>query len=222
MSKLEADGIELWFGENRVLSNVHITCETGAITGLLGRNGMGKSCLMQIIYGSLIPRSRSIRFDEERIHDAYKRSDLLLYLPQHPFVPQGFRVDRVFKDYGLSLDEFVTEFPEYEPARRVKMQELSGGGRRLIELWIVLMKPSKFVLLDEPFTHLSPIQLEKAKSMLLMAKHKKGILTTDHMYQHVLDISDKLYVVSSGRTELIESRQRLKDVGYLSQFSDIE
>lgn len=53
MHKLEADGIELYFGERRILSNIYIKAETGSVTGLLARNGEGKTCLMNIIYGSL-------------------------------------------------------------------------------------------------------------------------------------------------------------------------
>ncbi len=52
--KLEVDGVQLSFGLNQILSDVYFKCDTGKITGLLGRNGAGKTCLMNIIYGSLI------------------------------------------------------------------------------------------------------------------------------------------------------------------------
>ena len=46
--KLEADGIQLAFDERKILTDIYIKCQTGRITGLLGRNGQGKSCLMEI------------------------------------------------------------------------------------------------------------------------------------------------------------------------------
>jgi ATPase subunit of ABC transporter with duplicated ATPase domains len=49
---LEADSVQLQFGERKILSDVYLKCETGKITGLLGRNGEGKSCLMRIIMES--------------------------------------------------------------------------------------------------------------------------------------------------------------------------
>ena len=60
--KLEADSIHLEFKGRRILSDIYLKCETGKITGLLGRNGEGKTCLMEIIYGTL-KSEKSVRFD---------------------------------------------------------------------------------------------------------------------------------------------------------------
>jgi ABC-type multidrug transport system ATPase subunit len=86
---LEADGIQLDFGVRRILSDVYLKCETGKITGLLGRNGQGKTCLMNIILGTLSSSISSIRFDSNVIRNANKRPDLLLYLPQFNFFEIG-------------------------------------------------------------------------------------------------------------------------------------
>ncbi|HZI00856.1 MAG TPA: ATP-binding cassette domain-containing protein, partial [Flavisolibacter sp.] len=67
---LEVDSIQLNFGEIKILSDIYIKCETGSITGLLGRNGQGKSCLMRVIHGSL-PAEKSIRFDQVSNLHAY-------------------------------------------------------------------------------------------------------------------------------------------------------
>jgi ABC-type sugar transport system ATPase subunit len=79
--KLEVDSIQLFFGERRILNDIYLAAQTGLITGLLGRNGTGKSSLMKIIYGSLFCE-KSIRFDGKSVFEAYKRSDLLLYWSQ--------------------------------------------------------------------------------------------------------------------------------------------
>ena len=52
---LEVDSVILEFDSKRVLHNVYLKSETGKVTGLLGRNGTGKSCLMKILFSSLIP-----------------------------------------------------------------------------------------------------------------------------------------------------------------------
>ncbi|MHC2993727.1 hypothetical protein OB13_19890, partial [Pontibacter sp. HJ8] len=70
--KLEADSIQLEFDGRRILSDIHLKCETGGITGLLGRNGQGKSCLMKIIYGSLTCE-KSVRIDNRVQFEAFKR-----------------------------------------------------------------------------------------------------------------------------------------------------
>jgi ABC-type sugar transport system ATPase subunit len=68
---LEADSIQLEFNGRRILSDIYLKCETGRITGLLGRNGEGKSCLMQIIYGTLACE-KSVRIDGVSALSAYK------------------------------------------------------------------------------------------------------------------------------------------------------
>lgn len=60
-------------------------------------------------------------------------------------------------------------------------------------------------MLDEPFTHLMPLQIEKVKELLLQEKHNKGFLVTDHMYKQIIDISDSLYILTNGKTHLTKS-----------------
>src|SRR4051794_14232963 len=156
---LEADGIQLEFGLRRILSDVYLKCQTGEIIGLLGRNGQGKTCLMNIILGTLNSSINSIRFDGEMIRNASRRPDLLLYLPQFNFIPKSLKVSQVLNDFGLSYDDFEERFPEFIGRGDLKVNQLSGGQWRTLEIYIVVKKPSLFAMLDEPFTHLNPIQI---------------------------------------------------------------
>jgi ABC-type lipopolysaccharide export system ATPase subunit len=69
-------------------------------------------------------------------------------------------------------------------------------------------------MLDEPFTHLSPLQIEKVKELLLEEKTNKGFLITDHLYREVLDICDSLYLLADGETQLTQSVADLETLGY--------
>lgn len=211
--KLEADSIQLEFGNRRILGDIYLSCETGKLTGLLGRNGQGKSCLMKIIYGSMTCE-KSVRIDKQSINEAYKRPDLLRYLPQFNFIPKSLTVKRVFQDYSLDFQHFSERFPELASQYKYPLRKLSGGGCRLIELYAILKSNSKFVFLDEPFTHISPIQIEKVKVLLAEEKGSKGILITDHLYTQVLDICDNLYVLSNGKTHLTKSPADIETLGY--------
>lgn len=211
--KLEADGIQLHFGNRTILSNVYLKCETGKITGLLGRNGQGKSCLMQIIYGTL-KSDKSIRIDSLSYPEAFKRPDLLLYLPQFNFVPKSLSLKRVFQDFELDFGNFKERFPEFVTNCKDKIGSLSGSGQRLVELYVTVKSCSKFVMLDEPFSHLSPLQIEKVKDLLLEEKTNKGLLISDHMYRQVLEICDNLYVLTNGQTHLSKSLSDIETLGY--------
>ncbi len=113
--QLEADGIMLSFGSRTILDGIYIQCETNKITGLLGRNGQGKTCLLNIIYGSLKAQSRSIRFDDQSIFEAFKRPDLLTYLPQFNFIPASLSLKRVFNDFNLSFSDFESFSAFFSP-----------------------------------------------------------------------------------------------------------
>ena len=210
---LEIDGIQLQFKEKKILSAIYIKCETSKITGLLGRNGQGKSCLMNIIYGTL-PCEKSVRFNQVSIVESFRRPDLLMYLPQFNFIPKFLSLRKIFKDFNLDYQQFVEFFPEFEFKEKYTVGNLSGGERRLVELYVIVKSPTQFVILDEPFTHLNPIQIEKVKSLMVSEKKNKGLLITDHMFQHVLDLSDRLYVLSNGETYLTKSIQDIESMGY--------
>ena len=211
--KLEADSIQLQFGDRVILSDIYLKCETGKITGLLGRNGQGKSCLLKIIYGTL-QCEKSVRIDGVVMHEAFKRPDLLLYLPQFNFIPKSLLLKRVFQDFALDFLSFTQRFPEFESKYKSSIGSLSGGGHRLVELYVILKSESHFAMLDEPFTHLSPLQIEKAKELLLEEKTNKGLIITDHMYKHILDVCDDLYVLSDGKIHLPKNLEEIETLGY--------
>ncbi|QHL87331.1 ATP-binding cassette domain-containing protein [Nibribacter ruber] len=211
--RLEADSIQLELGGRRILTDIYLSCETGRITGLLGRNGQGKSCLMKVIYGSL-ECSQSVRFDGKFQSAAFKRPDLLLYLPQFNFIPAWLTLKRVFSDFCLDYATFENWFPEFAGRRNSSMKSLSGGARRLVEIYAIVKSKSQFAMLDEPFTHLNPIQIEKVKEFLLKEKSNKGLLVTDHMFRHILDISDDMHLLADGRIRPVKSIEELEALGY--------
>jgi len=213
---LEADGIQLEFGLRRILSDVYLKCETGKITGLLGRNGQGKSCLMNIILGTLNSSSNSIRVDGAVTGNIRKHPELLLYLPQFNFIPKSLKVKQVMDDFKLPYTDFENRFPEFTAKMDQKVNQLSGGQWRTLEIYIIAKTPSLFAMLDEPFTHLNPIQIEKIKEFLQQEKANKGFLITDHMYSHLLDVSDTVYLLKDGKTHLTKTIDDLDMLGYIT------
>lgn len=210
---LEADGIQLEFDGRKILSGIYVKCETGKITGLLGRNGQGKSCLMNIIYGSL-SSEKSVRIDRKSIPEGFRNPDLIRYLPQFHFIPHSLSLHRIFRDFDVNYRSFQVIFPEFIHREKDSIGKLSGGERRLVELYTIIQSNSQFIMLDEPFTMLNPLQIEKVKALLIEEKKNKGILMTDHLYRHIVDLADSLYLLSNGRTVLTNSVEDLTILGY--------
>jgi ABC-type lipopolysaccharide export system ATPase subunit len=213
MHILEADSIRLDFEGSVILSDIYIKCETGKITGLLGRNGQGKSCLMKIIYGNL-PCEKSVRFNKVSQYEAFKRPDLLRYLPQCNFIPARLSLERIFRDFELDYLLFANRFVEFGSRSSISIGNLSGGERRLVELYVIAKSRSQFAMLDEPFTHLNPIQVQKVRDLLLEEKDNKGLLITDHMFRHITGISDHLYILVNGKTNQAKSEKEIETLGY--------
>jgi lipopolysaccharide export system ATP-binding protein len=211
---LEADSIYLEFDMRRILSDIYIKAETGKITGLLGRNGQGKTCLLNIIYGNLNPQSRSVRFDDVHTVNAFKRIDLLTYLPQFSFIPQSLSVKSIFKDFETDFETFTNYFTEFKDLYKTPFSNLSGGQKRLIEVYCLIKAKSQFSMLDEPFSHIMPLHVEVIKEILLTEKKHKGFFITDHMFRHIIEISDSLYVLKDCKTYLAKSIEDIEELGY--------
>lgn len=213
MSVLEADGIQFSYGQRKLLSDIYIKCKTGSITGLLGRNGQGKSTLMQIIFGTLKAES-SIRINQIA-HVPFRYPVRIAYLPQHNFIPGSLSLSRIFEDYETDFQLFEKRFPEFQSKQSVSINKFSGGNRRFIEIYVLLQSTSSFLLMDEPFTHIDPNNIDVIKELMIEAKSTKGLLVTDHMYKNVVDVNDTLYVLKDGKTHLIKDLNEIETYGYV-------
>ena len=84
------------------------------------------------------------------------------------------------------------------------------------ECYLILRSPTRFVLLDEPFSQVAPLHVSALKRLILQERASKGILLTDHMHRHVTDLADRLYVMADGRTYLAQGEEDLVRYGYLT------
>ena len=183
---LEIDNVELYFKNKTILNGIYLKAETGKVTGILGSNGCGKSCLLQIIFGSLKPKYKLIRIDNSPILRPLFQTDLVKYLPQHALIPKNLSLKHIFKLYDVEWEEFITIFEEFKLCEPFKSKQLSGGQVRLVETYIILKSPSKIILLDEPFSHLAPLHIEKISTIIDEEQVNKAIIITDHFYNNII------------------------------------
>lgn len=215
MRKLEADGVFLSFSGRQILSDVYIAAQTGQVTGLLGRNGCGKSCLMKIIMNTMPCYSKSVRIDGRAWITYPDRNKLITYLPQRHFIPGYTRVIQALKFFGITQESFCRDIPELEERLPFRLNQLSGGEQRLVEAYLIIMSNAPFTLLDEPFTHVMPIKAERLKELIKREKQRKGFIVTDHLYRHISDLSDNLYLLLEGKTYLVRDHMHLQELGYI-------
>ncbi|HEX2968753.1 MAG TPA: ATP-binding cassette domain-containing protein [Bacteroidales bacterium] len=214
---LEVDSIRKSFGDKQVLTDVFLTCRIGDIIGLLGRNGTGKSTLLKIIFGSLYTDYKFIRINNEVLDNPFK-SKTISYLPQDDFLPKNITVRKAAEIY---LNYFaLTGFLEDELLSRLaatRIGNLSGGESRYLEVKLLLNLESTFVLLDEPFNGISPLQVEMIKTLIREKSSKKGIILTDHDYRNVLEVTNRQYLLFDGGIKSVKSKTDLINWGYIPE-----
>lgn len=205
----------LEFGGRKILQDIWLQCSTGEIIGLLGRNGCGKSSLLKIIFGSLQPQYKYVSIDGQYIAKGY-RDQRIAYLPQHSFLPKGIKIDKMAPLLvdGQFWDEFTAQ-DVYQKFGSKKTDELSGGELRQLETLMILYSNADFILMDEPFTHVSPVQSEAFKTLIRKVGKIKGIIITDHQYYNILDVSDRIILIENGTTKHITRHEELVTYNYL-------
>ena len=222
MHTLDVSNLHLEYGFKRVLWDTCLHCETGQVVGILGRNGGGKSCRMQVIYGGLRLKDQYVAIDGRVLLTRERRPEDMRYLLQQSFVLPGLSVKQVFDDFGVAFESFVEDFPDFVGTARKRMKTFSTGERRMIEVYAVLASDSKFCLLDEPFSFMMPLHVQKMKEVIRREKERKGIVITDHYFEDVIDISDELFILRSGKTWRVNGREDLELLGYIRNTDGIQ
>ena len=87
--------------------------------------------------------------------------------------------------------------------------------KKLVEIITVLYSKSSFALLDEPFSYLSPVLVEKIIPHIKLQSKLKGIILTEHQYRSVFAACDRYYILSDGALNEIDKVTELEDYGYL-------
>lgn len=202
MNTLEVDSIRLSFSnfssEQRVLTDCYLKCVSGEIVGVLGRNGSGKSSLFRIIFGSLRPANKFIRINGEVCQQPFKKK-LVGYIPQMNIFPKNFTVNKLLNFlFDKNQGDAIKNFARIEAIADTKIRNLSGGELKYLEVLTMLHMDHPFILLDEPFSGVEPIYQKEIQMLLRSNPLNKGILLTDHNYQNILEVSDKLYLLREG------------------------
>lgn len=213
MSLLEIDSVNISFDNRKILSDIYLKVESGQVVGFLGRNGCGKSTLLKVIFGSLKGDNQSVRISGEYQTGAYL-SKHVKFLPQDGLFPTFLTAHQAIELYESDLTELLLQ-EEVATHINVKFSDMSAGIRKYVETLIVLHSPCKFVLLDEPFSFIAPVLVEKLIPIIKNKSKQKGILLTDHQYRSILDVSDKLYLLRNESIYPISGEEELKDLGYI-------
>jgi lipopolysaccharide export system ATP-binding protein len=213
MRKLQTCEISKSYGGRKVVDDVSMLVEQGEVVGLLGPNGAGKTTSFYMIVGLISPDSGRVLLDDEEVTSLamYQRARKgISYLPQEPSVFRKLTVEENLLAIleTLPLDgrtrrermHSLIEQLGLERVRHNKSYTLSGGERRRVEIARSLVIEPTFLLLDEPFSGIDPIQvLELQRIIFDLKRGGIGVLVTDHNVRETLAVTDRAYIINNGK-----------------------
>lgn len=220
------DSLQKSYSGRRVVDGVSFYVNPGEVVGLLGRNGAGKTTSFDMVLGLVKPEKGSIKLNDKEFGQMpiHMRARLgISYLPQEASVfrklsvwdnlrlvlelrgmsrkEQNERIQTLLSDFGLSHLEHTMAV------------QLSGGERRRLEIARCLANEPRFILLDEPFTGIDPISISDIQKLIRRLRDEwgLGVLLTDHNPRATLKITDRAYLIDSGKILAAGTSQELAD-----------
>ncbi len=178
-----------------VLDRFNITLEGGKIFGLLGPNGCGKSTLMKLVCGILVPDSGDITICGEKrseVTNAY-----VSYLPERTYFNQWMRVDELIKYFNEFYEDFdislaVKMMYELGIDTTAKLKTLSKGTKEKVQLILVMARRAKLYLLDEPIAGVDPAARDYILQTIIGNYNPEAtVVITTHLIHDIEPVLDE-------------------------------
>jgi branched-chain amino acid transport system ATP-binding protein len=204
-SLLEVEGLDVFLAGSHVLKDVSFGVPEGAVTALLGRNGVGKTTTMRAIMG-LSERRGRIAFAGDDV--ARERTDRIVrrgvgYVPEDRDVFATLTVEenlRLAERNGAARYDLVYDlFPELSQRARQRAGTLSGGQQQMLAIGRALLNENRLLLIDEPTKGLAPLLVTEVAKALEKAAEVATVLLVEQNLGVVRRVAEQVVVLDVGR-----------------------
>ena len=189
-------------GGKMVLDGFQCSLASGKIIGLLGPNGCGKSTLMKLVCGLLVPDHGEIRICGELQSEA--TNAMISYLPERTYCNNWMRVDELiayFKDFYPDFDEAAARrmFSELNIDTRMTLKTLSKGNKEKVQLVMVMARRARLYLLDEPIAGVDSAARDYILQTIIGNYNPEAtVVITTHLIHDIEPILDEFAFMGEG------------------------
>jgi len=221
---LEIEDLDVSYGETNVIKGLSMHCSEDEILTILGRNGMGKTTLMNCIMGLLPVGGGTITFDGEEIMSLkpYERARKgITLVPQGKDIFPDLTVDENLRmghfcsrgDSKITKADVFEYFPILEDRASQKGGTLSGGQQQMLAIARGLMTDPKLLLLDEPSEGVQP-SIVKDLQTILSQIHRDNdvpIIIVEQNIELAFGVAERGYIIENGQVSHEDSVEQLQN-----------
>jgi urea transport system ATP-binding protein len=216
--RLEIDELEVCYGRTQVLFGVSLEVPDGSLVCLMGRNGVGKTTLLNAVMGLLPLRAGTVRVDGEDLNrlSGYQRpSTFERALSGIAYVPQGHQVfphltawenlvvvhERRRNPDPSAIDDALDVFPALRPLLKRPAGLLSGGQAQQLAIARALVTKPELLILDEPTEGIQPSIILEIEDAIAALHRSTGmsILLVEQYVEFALRLAERYAVMDGGR-----------------------
>ncbi|MES2510764.1 MAG: ABC transporter ATP-binding protein [Pseudomonadota bacterium] len=217
---LKVEGLSAGYGEAVVLNNVSLSLEEGKTLALLGRNGTGKTTLINTLAGATRQHAGSIGLSGVELHKlpSHERAGVGIgWVPQERNIFKSLSVDEnltaVARPGAWTPERVYTMFPRLAERKTNLGTQLSGGEQQMLAVGRALVLNPKLLLLDEPLEGLAPIIVEELLRAIRRITREEGLsaIIVEQHPQAILAISDSAVVLDRGTVVHSGTAQELRE-----------
>ncbi len=213
---IKISGLHKSFKKLHVLKGIDLTIDKPGIYAVLGPNASGKTTLIKVMLGMVIPQKGNVEILGENIKNNPFYRKNISYLPQIARFPENLKVSELLemiqdlqKRKG-DTDDLIKGL-KLEPYLDAKLVSLSGGTKQKVNVVLTFMYDNPIIILDEPTSGLDPISMVYLKKKIQEEKEKgKIILVTTHIMPLVEELADEIIFLLEGVISFRGSASQLK------------
>ena len=225
---LSIENLSVKISNTTILKDINMSAKSGLVTCVMGKNGMGKTTLLETIMGHHIPSKGSIKYKGKNIEKLlpFQRAKLgLAYVPQGREIFSRLTVKEnlltalcMEKEKNNIDGEVLALFPILNEMLDRFGGDLSGGQQQQLAIARALLMKPKILILDEPTEGIQPSIIKIIKEVILFIKKKKTtIVLVEQYFDFAKDIADEIVIMdrgkifTSGKVKILDER-KIKDI----------